>query len=223
MASANAKPSAPTIAENQIDPAEPFTRPGYRIALPAAQRSGTILDVDRDTYLAFDRASREKHELWDGEVRTKRGVNLTHARIITNLIYALHDGLAPDCIALASKMRIRLPGDRYVYPDVSIVCGPPEVEGESDVLLNPCTIIEVLTPATTAFQLGRKFAGYRASLSIREVLFVYPSAHRVELYTRRAGGLWDLRDHDYEDAVPLATLSHPLSLSRIFPSAPSAA
>src|SRR5690606_20078378 len=48
LASANAKPSAPTIAENQIDPAEPFTRPGYRIALPAAQRSGTILDVDRD-------------------------------------------------------------------------------------------------------------------------------------------------------------------------------
>jgi Uma2 family endonuclease len=91
------------------------------------------------------------------------------------------------------------------------------------VLLNPCTIIEVLTPATTAFQLGRKFAGYRASLSIREVMFVYPSAHRVELYTRRADGLWELRDHDYSDAVPLATPSHPLPLSRIFPSAPSAA
>jgi Uma2 family endonuclease len=74
----------------------------------------------------------------------------------------------------------------------------------------------VLSPPAAAFQLGRKFGGYRASLSIREVLFVYPSAHRVEHYTRREDGLWELRDYAAEDAVPLTMLPRPLPLSRIF-------
>lgn len=176
-----------------------------------------MVSMDRDAYLEFDRSAQEKHELWDGEVLTKQGVNLAHARIIVNLIQALANELkGSGCIALPSTMRIRLPGgDRYVYPDASIVCGPPEVEGESDVLLNPRTIVEVLSPSTAAFQLGRKFAGYRASLSIREVLFVYPSSLRVELYTRE-DDVWVLRDYRDEDAVPLATLPRPLLVSRIF-------
>lgn len=59
-----------------------------------------------------------------------------------------------------------------VAPDVLIVCGKPVVE-DADVLLNPRTILEVLSPATEAFDRGQKAAGYRSIPSVEEIVFIY--------------------------------------------------
>lgn len=175
------------------------------------------LRMDPDSYLAFDRGSDEKHELWDGEVYAMTGASLAHNRIVMNLSYELTRTLrGSDCEALPSDMRVRIPKRGYVYPDVTIICGPIETEGESDVLLNPRTIIEVLSPSTAAFDRGKKFAGYRSIPSVQEVLFVSQDARQVEHYTRQQDGSWTLREYCDDDAVPLASLPSPLPLSQIY-------
>jgi Uma2 family endonuclease len=103
-----------------------------------------------------------------------------------------------------------------VYPDLTLVFGPPELEGEDDVLLNPHTVVEVLSPSSTGFDLGEKFAGYRSLLSVREALFVSQDVRHVVHSIRRLDGLWALRDYRDDDAVPLQLLSRPLPLSEIF-------
>lgn len=110
-----------------------------------------------EAYLALDRASEAKHELWDGEVYAMSGASLAHNQLVGNLVRHLGNALeGSGCLALPSDMRIRIPlRDRYVYPDVTIVCGSPELEGERDVLLNPRTVIEVLSPSTMDFDRGR--------------------------------------------------------------------
>jgi Uma2 family endonuclease len=173
--------------------------------------------MDREAYLAFERAASEKHELWDGEVYAMAGASLAHNWIVANLVHHISSALAgTDCKALPSDMRVRIPaGDRYVYPDVSIVCGRPVLEG-SDVLLNPRTIIEVLSTSTEAFDRGQKSAGYRSIPSVDEIMFVSQHERRVECLTRQADGSWNLRDYRDDDAVPLLLLSTPLLVRQIY-------
>jgi Uma2 family endonuclease len=177
--------------------------------------------MDKDAYLAFERATPEKHELWDGQVYAMGGASLAHHRIVANLLRHLGNALdGSGCVALPSDIRVRIPmRDRYVYPDVTIVCGPPELEGEADVLLNPRTIIEVLSPSTAAFDRGDKFSGYRSIPSLREVIFVSQALRQIECYTRQPGAArdsWILREYLGDDALPLEPLAAPLELRQIY-------
>jgi Uma2 family endonuclease len=175
------------------------------------------LRMDREAYLAFERAAPEKHELWDGEVYAMAGASLAHNWIVANLVHHISNALAgTECKALASDMRVRIPaGDHYVYPDVSIVCGRPVLEG-TDVLLNPRTIIEVLSPSTEAFDRGQKSAGYRSITTVDEIVFVSQRERRVECLTRQGDGSWNLRDYRDDDAVPLLSLKTPLLVRQIY-------
>ena len=158
-----------------------------------------------EEYLAFERTAEGKHELWDGEVFAMSGASLDHNRIVRNLVRYLGNALeGMGCEVLPSDMRVRLGDrDRYVYPDVTIVCGPPRLEGQDDVLVNPNLVVEVLSPSTEAFDRGEKFVGYRSLPSIREVVLVSQDARRIECYTRQLDDSWVLREHGGNASLPL--------------------
>ena len=119
-------------------------------------------------------------------------------------------GLLP--IGLAGCVRID--AHRYVYADVTIVCGSPELEGEADVLKNPNLIVEVLSASTEAFDRGEKFVGYRSLPSIREVVLVSQDARRLECYSRQLDDSWILREHTGKFPVPLGPVA--LTLAQIY-------
>lgn len=173
------------------------------------------LRMSVDEYLAFERAAEGKHELWDGEVFAMSGASLVHNQIVRNLIRHLGNALeGMGCQVLPSDMRVRIPGRRYVYPDVTIVCGPPTLEGEDDVLVNPNLVAEVLSPSTEAFDRGDKFAGYRSLESIREVVLVSQDVRRVECYSRQLDDSWVLREHTGKTPVPLGPVA--LTMEQIY-------
>ena len=139
------------------------------------------LRMHAEAYLAFDRTAPGKHELWDGEVYAMSGASLAHNRIVRNLVRHLGNALeGMGCEVLPSDMRVRIDAHRYVYADVTIVCGSPELEGEADVLRNPNLIVEVLSRSTEAFDRGEKFVGYRSLPSIREVVLVSQDVRRLD-------------------------------------------
>ena len=142
-----------------MGPADPALRPGTR----------------PEAYLAAERASEAKHELWSGEVFAMAGASFAHHQIVTNLARELSGRLRDRaCDVLPSDMKVFVPTtSSFVYPDLSIVCGEPRFrDGERDVLLNPRLVVEVLSDSTERFDRGDKFAGYRAIESIRQVLLV---------------------------------------------------
>lgn len=178
------------------------------------------LRMQAEEYLAFDRAAEGKHELWDGEVFAMSGASLAHNRIVRNLLRHLGNPLeGMGCEVLPSDMRVRIEpagraGSRYVYPDVTIVCGPPHLEGEADVLRNPNLVVEVLSPSTEAFDRGEKFVGYRSLPSVHEVVLVSQDARRVECYTRQLDGSWVLREHTGAASISLGPA--PVTLAQIY-------
>lgn len=70
--------------------------------------------------------------------------------------------------AMTSDQRVASPDERYVYPDVTIVCGRPEFQaGAADVLVNPSILVEVLSKAMADYDRGLKWEGSSSMRSTR--------------------------------------------------------
>src|SRR5436305_14352430 len=93
-----------------------------------------------EEYLVRERAAEYKSEYYQGEVFAMSGGTLNHGRIKVNLLRLIADGLgAGGCEIFDSDVRIHIPENSlYTYPDLSVVCGKPEVlDNQNDTLLNP--------------------------------------------------------------------------------------
>ena len=144
-------------------------------------------------YLAWERLQETRHEFHHGEVFAMAGASLRHNAIAAAIIGELRTGLqGKGCVVLTSDQRIAAPpGDRYVYPDVAVVCGRVELESETnDVLLNPGVIVEVLSKATEAYDRGEKWEGYRRLSSVQDYLLVSQAVAKIEHFQRQADGSW---------------------------------
>lgn len=149
--------------------------------------------VSPEEYLAFERASEERHELVDGEIRAMTGGSRAHGTFVVNIAAALHTQLrGGPCAVLTQSMRVRVEASRsYFYPDVVAYCGEPRTEdAHEDSLLEPVMIVEVLSPSTTDYDHGRKWEHYRKLPSLREYLLVSQEEPRVERFARQGEIAW---------------------------------
>jgi len=155
-------------------------------------------------YLAIERAADFKSEFFDGKMFAMAGISKDHSRIIVNLIGGLHAALrGQDCEIFSSDLRVKVSANGlYTYPDLTIVCGPVDVEDKhADVLLNPTLIIEVLSPGTERYDRGKKFDFYRELDSLKEYVLVSQDQYRVEQFLRRNGSEWGYRVAFKEDDI----------------------
>lgn len=169
-------------------------------------------------YLAIERASSTKHEMWNGEVFAMTGGTLIHAALAANLGSALVGAIGErKCLVLSSDAKVHVPLTRgFVYPDVSVVCGDAQTFDEhGDVLLNPVLVVEVLSESTERFDRGDKFAGYRSIPSLVDYVLVSQVARRIEVYTRQSTGGWLLQAYDDGDVV-LPSLKATVSLDAVY-------
>jgi Uma2 family endonuclease len=157
-----------------------------------------------EDYLALDRQSIETScEYIDGYVTMLAGRTLDHATIGANIISILRRLLrGGPCRVFTSDARVRLSKTRYVYPDVSVSCDKQD-RGQSDIIQSPQLIIEVLSPATEAYDRGRKFGFYRECPTIQEYVLVDTQHPMVEVYRREKKDLWLLRTFHLDDEIDL--------------------
>jgi Uma2 family endonuclease len=141
--------------------------------------------------------------------------SLIAVNIARELSLALEDR---PCEVHASDMRIKIQATgRYVYPDVSVVCGSPVWEDATrDTLLNPVVIIEVLSDSSEAYDRGDKFAQYRSIESLKEYVLASQKEARIEHFRRLPDGSWLLRIFQRGDRVGLDSLGVELSVDRAY-------
>ncbi len=147
-----------------------------------------------DEYLAFDEASEIRNEFIDGEIIPMPGGTGPHNRIVASAIIALGNALAERDYALyASQMRVRIDPLKYVYPDVSVVCGAPDFEDDNEVtLLNPTVVVEVTSPSSLTRDHVHKVELYGAVPSVAGYLVLDQERVNAQWYTRTESG-WHLR------------------------------
>jgi Uma2 family endonuclease len=144
-------------------------------------------------YLAQERRADYKSEYLRGEVFAMAGASYEHTLSKDNLARHAGNQLADGpCRILTSDMRVKVEATGlYTYPDIAIVCEEPRFEDEVfDTLLNPRTLVEVLSDSAEKYDRGAKFAHYRQIPSLQEYVLVAQDQPLVERFVRQADGSW---------------------------------
>ncbi|MCA0455988.1 MAG: Uma2 family endonuclease [Chloroflexi bacterium] len=150
-----------------------------------------------EEYLAFERASSEKHELIDGEIVAMTGASERHNLIMASTLGSLlGQSRKKPCKVYPSDMRVRISRRQYAYPDITVVCGASVLADDDyhDTLLNPTLIIEVLSPSTEGYDRGDKFTLYRTIPSLQEYVLIAQNRIQIERFVRQPDGQWLLAD-----------------------------
>ncbi len=171
-------------------------------------------------YLELERRAATKSEFFAGEIFAMTGASRSHNLIVINLGRELSLQLKEKpCETCASDMRVKVNATGlYTYPDLAVVCGPPQFDDEQkDTLLNPTLIVEVLSISTEAYDRGKKFAHYRKIGSLAEVLLVSQDKPHVDRYVRQPDNQWLLAEWDgLQSRVLLTSIDCRVDMAEIY-------
>lgn len=181
---------------------------------------GLIQDSSAQEYLAFERASKDKHEYFNGHVLALAGASLAHNDIVSNLIREVGNRLKDKpCRILPSDIRIATPsGNSYMYPDATIVCGEPQlIDDRFDTLKNPMVIFEVLSPSTEDHDRGKKFFHYRQIPSFTEYILIDSKDYFIEICQRQPDDSWKFDAiGDPYGALPIKSIGVQVPLEELY-------
>ena len=179
-----------------------------------------LTQLTEQDYLDLDRAAEYRSEFVNGEMFAMSGGSPRHARLGTKVSFQFELQLqGKSCRSYSSELRIGTgPTKNYLYPDVSVVCGPLLTqEGSNDICTNPALIVEVLSPSTAAYDRGLKFQLYRQIPSLNDYLLVHCDDIFIEHYARQPNEGWLLREYRGTDArIPLGNLGCELQLGSVY-------
>jgi Uma2 family endonuclease len=172
-------------------------------------------------YLAKERLATYRSEFFRGEIFAMVGASRRHNLITGNVgrrISEQLDGRA--CEVYQSDMRVKVNATGlYTYPDVVVTCHAPRFEdGQSDTLLNPQVICEVLSKSTEAYDRGKKFEHYRQIPSLREYILIAQDSCQIERFCRDSeSGKWVLSEsNNLQGTMELESIACTLRLSDVY-------
>ena len=151
------------------------------MATATARRLHTL-----DEYLERDaQATDVRYEYLNGHIYALAGASLNHNQIKDNVRTALHTQTASrGCRSVTSDQRVSL-GERYVYPDVVMVCDTPEMTDETPPSLrNPLLLVEVTSESTERRDATEKLEAYLTLDALQEYWLIDPAQALVVRYHR---------------------------------------
>ncbi|MDZ4765254.1 MAG: Uma2 family endonuclease [Chloroflexota bacterium] len=146
-----------------------------------------------EEYFEMERESEDKHEYVDGKIYMMPGVREEHDIIFGNAYTSLWTQTRKrGCRVYSGDMRVRINDTRYVYPDLTIVCGKPEfIQWQGvDVITNPIIVVEILSPSTEAYDRGKKFDLYTQIETLQAYVLIAQDQPGIEHYVRQPNGKW---------------------------------
>ncbi len=180
----------------------------------------TVRQLSEREYLDIERAAEFKSEFFDGEMFAMAGGTFRHSLLSTNCAGELRERLRGGrCLVCNADLRIKIAATGLLtYPDLSVICGPPQfVPGTDDTVLNPTVLVEVLSDSTEAYDRGKKFENYRQIETLREYLLVSQKEPRIEQFIRQPDGCWVLNEAaGLKASLNLPSLQVTLSLAEVF-------
>ena len=178
--------------------------------------------VTPQEYLERENLAETRSEYDSGVITPMAPSSINHSRIVAAASVHLGNQLAKSGREVfAVNMRVCISGGAmYYYPDVVVVCGEARFEKtrfESDTLLNPTLIIEVLPDSTERRDRNEKRAAYETLDSLTDYVLISQTKPRIEHYSRLPDGGWRYLVARGMDAVlPLPTIACELPLAEVY-------
>jgi Uma2 family endonuclease len=187
------------------------------MSLPAPQPF-----FDAQAYLAWEAEQSTKHEYHDGEVFAMAGASDAHVTVAGNVYMALRNHLrGSPCSVFISDMKLRVEEDNaFFYPDVFVTCADSD-RGQSHSKNAPVLVVEVLSPATSAYDRGAKFAAYRKLPTLREYALIDPERLSLDLFRREGDSKrWVLHPIEAGGHVEWASVGLQVPLEALYEDVP---
>ena len=175
-----------------------------------------------EEYLAKEKTAPEKSEFHNGEILSMSGGTIVHSKIAARTVSALIQALEGTlCEVYESNLMVRIESaNSIVYPDTTVICGPPEIdERREHVAKNPIMIVEVLSESTGAYDRGEKFHLYQQIPSFREYMLIEQKAPQIDVFHKNNEGKWMVESYfGLDSIVELHSLGIKIALSSIYKS-----
>ncbi|MEM6841977.1 MAG: Uma2 family endonuclease [Bacteroidota bacterium] len=147
-------------------------------------------------YHQLEQESGIRYEYHNGEVFAMAGGEPKHNAISANVHRVLGNLLLDrNCNVFSSDQRYWINArNKALYPDASVTCGEVErAESDSQALINPLLLVEVLSKTTEGYDRGDKLKYYSTLPSLREYLLVEQLQPSVQIYYRDSPSrLWKM-------------------------------
>jgi len=170
-----------------------------------------------EEYFAWEERQLERHEYIDGEVYATSGGTQNHSDIAGNFLTLLKSHLrGGGCKTFNSDLRIKIfESNKYVYPDLSVTCDDRD-KSTPQYITHPCSIVEVLSPSTEAYDRGNKFKLYRKNPSLRDYVLVDANKTAIDLYRKDELGNWNIINYEAGDAIELKSINLTFQIEQVY-------
>ena len=188
------------------------------IVKTATATAAATATLSVEEYIALEEAQLERRfEYIDGELFEMPGGTINHSRLKLNVFRSLDPQLiGKGCEILNTDVRVSIGASRYVYPDLSVVCGQLQARNNDTTLLNPIMMIEVTSPSSALYDRVDKRDFYTAVPSMQAYLVIDQASVYVELYMRD-GQRWRRDIYDsLDDVIEIKALGCRLPLTAIY-------
>ena len=172
-----------------------------------------------DEYLTTERHSSSRHDFADGRLIARAGANRFHNILVANTAIALGSRMHGHKSEIyISNMRVKLKNNYICYPDVVVVSGEPTfADQNSDLLLNPTVVVEIMSNQTNSTDKTNKLESYLAMESIKEFVLLKEEEMRVEHYARQNAKQWIYRIYnERDDVISLESINCKVSVSEVY-------
>ena len=160
-----------------------------------------------EEYVQQEIESNTKHEYHDGKIYALAGGTLNHGLLCGNVYSEIRNRLTEktsNCIPFTSEIRVHISEkNSYVYPDSMVICGNIEKsENETNSVINPVLIVEVLSKSTAEYDRGDKFYFYRQLPSFKEYVLIEQDRYIVDVhYKAENSDLWQITRYEGLDKI----------------------
>lgn len=143
------------------------------------------------THEEYDRLTQEldyKIEYHAGAIRAMAVGSPDHSRAKTDFSTELAVAFkGTECNVFDSDLAVDIEKyDRYLYPDISVVCGENEFR-RNNYLKNPSIIVEVLSESTADYDKGMKMFYYFSLPSLKEYVIVDVKQPLIIVHSKQNG------------------------------------
>jgi Uma2 family endonuclease len=181
-----------------------------------------------EEYLAQEEAAEFRSEYRDGEIVPMTGGSINHNQIAGNVYALLKFALRGKSLKpYIGDLRLWIPSYcQYTYPDVFVIQGQPIFQDQrTDIILNPCLIIEILSkstkdhdsPSETLRERTDKFRYYRSISEFREYVLIDQYGVAMEQYTKTDKDTWLFRAYESDaEKILLASVEVEMTTAEIY-------
>lgn len=175
-----------------------------------------ILHLTVEEYLQLELESVAHHEYIAGQVYATVA-NSENSKIITgNILTRLRTHLlGTSCRVFSSDMKVKIEAlDVFYHPDVCVTCDP--LDREKLFKINPCLIVEVISPETERIHRNEKLLNYQQIKSLQEYVLISESEKKVDIYRKYNHQTWFLEQYFTTDIIKLSSVGLEMAIAEIY-------